>query len=120
MPIMEKVSGIFSKPAFVKKSGLRFPSIKNGDSGKIRLSRKEKIFFLDAFGSLVNAGIPIIRSLQIIYFQSQNPRLQKIALFLKREIEAGGNIAKTASAIPEVFSSFDVAMFEMGEATGKI
>lgn len=104
-PPVAKISGIFSKAVLTKR---------------IRLSRKEKIFFLDAFGSLVNAGIPIIRSLQIIYFQSQNPRLQKISLFLKKKLESGGNIAKTAGEIPEVFSAFDVAMFEMGEATGKI
>lgn len=29
-------------------------------------------------------------------------------------------MAKTASELPGVFSTFDVAMFEMGEATGKI
>lgn len=120
-PLPEKVSGIFSKPAFTKKPAFWFPvkGTVGGNEG-VRLSRKEKIFFLDAFGSLVNAGIPIVRSLQIIYFQSQNPRLQKISLFLKKEIEGGGNIAKTAAAVPNVFSAFDIAMFEMGEATGKI
>ncbi|MDQ1344309.1 MAG: hypothetical protein QG650_1029, partial [Patescibacteria group bacterium] len=42
------------------------------------------------------------------------------ALFLKREIEGGANMAKTTARLPKVFTPFDVAMFEMGEATGKI
>ena len=87
---------------------------------KLKLAKKDKIFFLDAFGSLVNAGIPIVRSLQIIYFQSQNDRLRSISLFLKREIEGGANIAKTLAKFPKIFTTFDVAMIEMGEATGKI
>lgn len=87
---------------------------------KLKLAKKDKIFFLDAFGSLVNAGIPIVRSLQIIYFQSQSDRLRSISLFLKQEIEGGANIAKTLAKFPKIFTTFDVAMIEMGEATGKI
>lgn len=93
---------------------------KNFSAGKLKVARADKIFFLDAFGSLVNAGIPIVRALQIIYFQSRNEKLRGLALFLKREIEGGANMAKTAANLPNVFSTFDVAMFEMGEATGKI
>ncbi len=55
---------------------------------KIRFSRKEKIIFLDNFGSLINAGIPIIRALQIIYFQSQNKRIQEMSMYFKQSIEA--------------------------------
>lgn len=58
--------------------------------------------------------------MQIIYFQSQNEKLRSLALLLKKEIEEGGNMAKTALKAPDVFSNFDIAMFEMGEATGKI
>ncbi|MFB0964165.1 MAG: type II secretion system F family protein [Patescibacteria group bacterium] len=97
-----------------------FSVAKNFSAEKLRLALTDKIFFLDAFGSLVNAGIPIVRALQIIYFQSRNEKLRSLALFLKREIEGGANMAKTAANLPNVFSTFDVAMFEMGEATGKI
>ncbi len=97
-----------------------FVVAKNFSAEKLNLARTDKIFFLDAFGSLVNAGIPIVRALQIIYFQSRNEKLRSLALFLKREIEGGANMAKTAANLPNVFSTFDVAMFEMGEATGKI
>jgi type IV pilus assembly protein PilC len=89
-------------------------------NSKIRLSRKEKIFFLDSFGSLVNAGIPVVKSLQTIYFQSKNPRLRALSLFLKCEIEMGANMAKTAAKLGDIFSAFDVAMFEMGDATGQL
>ena len=45
----EKAAEVFSKPAFSKKPAFAFPAIGKTGSGKIRLSRKEKIFFLDAF-----------------------------------------------------------------------
>lgn len=86
----------------------------------IRLTRKEKILFLDNFGSLINAGIPIIRAIQIIYFQSQNKHVQDMAIYFKQTIESGKNIVDVSASLPKVFSPFDRAMFEMGDATGKL
>lgn len=87
---------------------------------KISFSRKEKILFLDNFGSLINAGIPIVRALQIIYFQSANKRIREMSAYFKQAIESGQNIIQVCESLPKVFSSFDRAMFEMGEATGKM
>gem|GEM_PF-452998 len=86
----------------------------------IKLTRKEKILFLDNFGSLINAGIPIIRAIQIIYFQSQNKHIQDMAIYFKQTIESGKNIIDVSASLPKVFSPFDRAMFEMGDATGKL
>lgn len=85
-----------------------------------RFSRKEKILFLDNFGSLLNAGIPIVRALQIIYFQSQNKKIHELSAYFKQSIESGQNIVSVAASLPTVFSAFDRAMFEMGDATGQI
>ncbi|MDD5377383.1 MAG: type II secretion system F family protein [Candidatus Gracilibacteria bacterium] len=87
---------------------------------KISFSRKEKILFLDNFGSLINAGIPIVRALQIIYFQSENKHIQEMSAYFKQAIESGKNIIQVCESLPRIFSPFDRAMFEMGEATGKI
>lgn len=87
---------------------------------KFHFSRKEKILFLDNLGSLINAGIPIVRALQIIYFQSENKRIQEISAYFKQAIESGKNIIQVCESLPKIFSPFDRAMFEMGEATGKM
>ncbi len=86
----------------------------------IRFTAREKILFLDNFGSLLGAGIPIIRALQIIYFQSENKRIQEMSAYFKTSIESGESIVQVATTLPKIFSGFDRAMFEMGDATGKI
>lgn len=58
----------------------------------LRLSRPEKILFLDNFGSLINAGIPIIKTLQIIYFQSKNQNIRALSAHFKNAVEQGKNI----------------------------
>lgn len=87
---------------------------------KIALSRQEKIFFLDTIGSLIEAGIPIIKALQLLYFQSKKKSIQNLSALLKIEIERGRSLADIARDLPKVFSGFDAAMFEMGDATGQI
>lgn len=80
---------------------------------KISLNRKEKIFFLDMVGSLVEAGIPLVKSLQLLYFQSKEPAVKQACLFVKTQIERGNNLGATSRELPRVFGSFDCAMFEM-------
>lgn len=87
---------------------------------KTRFSRKDKILFLDGLGSLINAGIPIVRALQIVYFQSESKRIREVSAYFKQWIESGKNMPEACGSLPQIFSPFDRAMFEMGEATGKM
>lgn len=87
---------------------------------KLSLTKQEKIFFLDTIGSLIEAGIPIIKALQLLYFQSKKKSIQNLSALLKIEIERGRSLANIARELPKVFSGFDAAMFEMGDATGQI
>jgi type IV pilus assembly protein PilC len=89
-------------------------------SSSLKLSRREKIFFLDTIGSLVGAGIPLIKSLQLLYFQATEKNIQKLCLESKARIESGESLANISRSLPSIFGGFDSAMFEMGDATGKI
>lgn len=59
---------------------------------RISLSRKQKIFFLDMIGSLVEAGIPLVKSLQLLYFQSKEAPIKEVCLYLKTRIEQGKSL----------------------------
>lgn len=71
-------------------------------------------------GSLVEAGIPLVKSLQLLYFQSKEPSVKQACLYVKTQIERGKNLGMTSRELPRVFGNFDCAMFDMGEATGKM
>ena len=96
------------------------PLSPNEEICRISLGTKGKIFFLDSLASLVSAGIPIVRALQILYFQSENKKLRAVAKFLKAELERGLTITLAAGKMHGIFSSFDRSLIEMGESTGKI
>jgi type II secretory pathway component PulF len=46
--------------------------------------------------------------------------VKDLCLYAKTQIEKGRNLASTSRDMPGVFNQFDSAMFEMGDATGKI
>jgi type IV pilus assembly protein PilC len=113
----EQVPWVFRGEIETTGSQVRNDSI---PTSNLKLGRKQKIFFLDTIGSLISAGIPLVKGLQLLYFQSKDPQVQKLCYQIKTQIETGRNLAEISRSMPRIFSSFDSAMFEMGDATGKI
>ncbi len=61
-----------------------------------------------------------MKSLQIILFQAKKWNIRSLSEFLATSISAGEPLYAIASRLPKVFSVFDVAILEMGDATGQI
>jgi type IV pilus assembly protein PilC len=61
-----------------------------------------------------------MKALQIILFQSKKTAIKQLTEFLIRSIESGESFFRVAAKLPRVFSVFDVAILEMGDATGQI
>lgn len=113
----ENIPGIFWNNSVSRSTAEKDVSL---TESRLKLSRKQKIFFLDTIGSLISAGIPLVKWLQLLYFQSKDAQVQKLCFEIKTHIETGKNLADISRSMPQIFSSFDSAMFDMGDATGKI
>lgn len=86
----------------------------------MKLTQKQKIFFLDNLSSLINAWIPFIQALDIISFQTKNKKMAGIIDNIRVEISAWENFYKISQKISWMFNTFDNAMIETWEATGQI
>jgi len=86
----------------------------------ISLGRKDKIYFIENLSTLLNSGVPVMKSLQIILFQAKKWNIRSLSEFLATSISDGEPLYIIASRLPKVFSVFDVAILEMGDATGQI
>nr|MDD3720342.1 type II secretion system F family protein [Candidatus Gracilibacteria bacterium] len=94
--------------------------IKDLKSNNQKLNIKEKINFLDQFGTLLNSGIPITSSLKIISFQTKNKGLKSIIETILGDINKGTSLKDSFSRFPYIFKIFDLSIIEMGELTGKV
>jgi type IV pilus assembly protein PilC len=83
-----------------------------------RISTEDIMVFTERFSSMVNAGIPIIKSLETIGRQIQNPTLRRIVYKVSLDLEGGERLSDALAKHPRVFSNFYVNMIRAGEAGG--
>ncbi|MBI2194514.1 MAG: type II secretion system F family protein [Planctomycetes bacterium] len=97
-------------PAAAKRKGpgLTFGGVKS----------KDLTAFTRQLATLVDAGLPIVRSLKILESQ-QKPGLLKYALgCVAEEVEGGSTLSEAMEKFPKVFDKLYVNMVKAGEAGG--
>ncbi|MFA6991876.1 MAG: type II secretion system F family protein [Candidatus Gracilibacteria bacterium] len=88
---------------------------------KSKISIKAKATFYHLLSVMLNSGIPMVKSLKTLSYQSEdNPRLRKVIDRLAELIESGSSLSVSMSTYPSVFSEQEVGMVESGEESGKL
>jgi len=85
-----------------------------------RVTTRESIFFAVQLSTLLKAGIPLLRALQIIEKGIANPFFQKVIENLRKKVSEGGAFSKALRSYPHVFPWIWANLVEVGEATGKL
>jgi general secretion pathway protein F len=83
-----------------------------------RVSQKDILFFSEELATLVNAGLPLDRSLGIAAELASKPALRRVIQDVLQQIKAGKSLAEALSAHPKYFSRLYVNMVRAGEAGG--
>ncbi len=83
----------------------------------IRLSSKEKVLFAKYLSVLLDSGLPLLESIDILLEQSKGA-LKKIITRLKSELEGGKSLADGLSYFPHIFSHVFISLVRAGEASG--
>lgn len=86
---------------------------------KIKL--KEKAVFFRLLAVMLNAGMPLIKSLRTLGVQSEKtPLLAKVLFKMASEIEGGRSLSEAMGDYPDVFGDAQVGMVKAGEASGQL
>jgi type II secretory pathway component PulF len=91
-------------------SGVFFAKIKSRDIS----------IFTRQLASLIKSGVPILKALNIISNQSDNPYLKSMLTTIQAEVRDGKAFSATLVNYPKVFSSLYVAMVRSGESSGTL
>ncbi|MCB1105131.1 MAG: type II secretion system F family protein [Cephaloticoccus sp.] len=97
----------------------RHPGKKRGAMvlGRI-LSQKELAVFTRQLGTLNKAGMPLLRSLEVLARQEKNKHFQPVIEALAENIRSGGTLSEGLQQHPKVFDRLYVNMIRAGEAGG--
>ena len=83
-----------------------------------RISPKDLTIFYRQFATMVNAGLTLVNSLEILTEQVENKTLSNIVKTVKSDVEAGSTLADAMAKYPNVFSELYISMVRAGEIGG--
>ncbi len=101
-----------------EKGGKGGESIWNMEIGGGGVSDKDIVIFTRQFGTMINAGLPLIQCLDILGSQSENKTLRKALMDVKLHVESGGTFADSLRRHPKVFDELFTNMIHAGEVGG--
>ena len=105
--------GVKIPPARPKQPAFDFSSLLEK-----KISVKEKALFASKLSAMVDAGVPIMRSLDLMLRQQKSPLFRRALMAMTEEVNQGGTLASSMRRWPKVFDNLSIAMVEAGEAGG--
>jgi len=100
--IKVKPKDLFENIAFLQ------PKVKEGDI----------ILFARQFSTMIDAGLPIIQCIDILYAQQENKTFKLMLKRIKETVESGSTLAEALKKYPKHFDDLFVNMIAAGEAGG--
>ncbi len=85
-----------------------------------RVPSKDKVIFSRQLSTLINAGLPIVQSLNSISSQTHNKTLQGVIKAVIADVEAGSSLADALAKHPKVFNRVFVSLVAAGESSGTL
>jgi type IV pilus assembly protein PilC len=82
------------------------------------IGTRDVVIFTRQFATMINSGLPLVQSLNILAQQTENPKLKDITRAVVFDVEAGNTLADAFSKHPTAFSQLYVNMVAAGEAGG--
>lgn len=82
------------------------------------ISTRDIVIFTRQFATMINSGLPLVQSLDILAQQTENQNLQKVIRSVLYDVESGNTLADSMRKHPKVFTNLYVNMVAAGEAGG--
>ncbi len=84
------------------------------------ITQKTLSNFYHEFATLIHAGVNILQALRSLSNSTSHPQLKKIIRSVTAEIEKGATLTGAMKVHPNVFSSLQLRIVEIGEKSGKL
>jgi type IV pilus assembly protein PilC len=82
------------------------------------IKTRDVVIFTRQFATMINAGLPLVQSLEILAEQTENENFQKVIREVLYDVESGNTLADAMGKHPKAFSKLFVSMVAAGEAGG--
>jgi len=83
-----------------------------------KVKDKDVVVFARQFSTMINAGLPIVHSLELLASEEENKTFKKIIATTKDDIEGGMTLTDSLKKHPKIFDELFVNLVAAGEAGG--
>jgi type IV pilus assembly protein PilC len=116
--VMSKLREMHYIPLEIKKKRAGFQREFSLRPGKVKL--KDMSVFSRQFATMVNSGLPLLRTLSILEQQTESKTLKTVLAELRLDVERGASLSGAMAKHPRTFSNLYVAMVRSGETAGSL
>lgn len=85
-----------------------------------RIPSKQKVIFSRQLSTLINAGLPLVQSLEQVRSQTTNKPLQIIISKIITDVEAGSTLSDAMGRHPKAFDDIYTSLIAAGETSGTL
>jgi type IV pilus assembly protein PilC len=83
-----------------------------------KVKSKDLVIFVRQFATMIDAGLPLVQSLDILQDQQENMTFKRIIRQVKKDVEEGATLSDSIKKHPNVFDSLFVHLVAAGELGG--
>ncbi len=83
-----------------------------------KITGKDVVIFVRQLSTMIDAGLPLVQSLEILGRQQDNPTFKKLLIEVRLDVESGSTLADAMKKHPDVFDNLFCNMVEAGEVGG--
>lgn len=85
-----------------------------------RVPLEEKAYFFHLLAVMIDAGIPLVQSLQILANRTKSERFRRILDTIVFSVAQGKKFSESMARFPDVFGDMEVGVVRSGEAAGNL
>jgi type II secretory pathway component PulF len=84
------------------------------------VSLKEKAYFFHLMAVMIDAGIPMLRTLEVLSGNTDNPRFQRVINTLVHSTSQGQSLSDSMARFSDIFTEAEVGVIKAGEVAGNL
>jgi type IV pilus assembly protein PilC len=84
------------------------------------IKTRDMAVFARQFATLIQSGMPMLRSLYTLEDQTEDERLKDAIAGIRNDVEAGSSLADAMGRRPQIFDNLFRAMVRSGESSGRL
>ncbi|MBT4365451.1 MAG: type II secretion system F family protein [Desulfobacterales bacterium] len=84
------------------------------------VKHQELIIFTKQFRTMFRSGVPMLKLLDVLAKQTENPKLNNVITSMSQDIEEGASLYEAFLKHPKIFNALYCGMIKAGEASGSL